>query len=477
MLEKTHFKSKQGATAHALFKPVSWSRQFDFINQLVLNNNVLISVLGEPGSGKSSFARLLESNINTSITAERIAATHLFHEAEFLDEINERFHLDLEGELTLTRVVHDMNRRQLHCLIIIDDAHELPLALVDSFLEAIKEQGPSGYFHLCLVSNFTKVASLNNLAVGSYENLVHSMEIGVLAEEELRPYLLERLLPLKGAEVESLLTDSRIHEFYQLTAGCFVGINSQMSSFFHLAPKSSGFVQLPKKHPVIALGGFMVFVLGAAFFWQMKSQSPVLDEPLALIKTPSEDAMVVQALSTPPTVMTVSAAPLTSQIPAYYIDAVREPIESSPAQFAGDELALNEGVANEPVSEGDQVVSLPSIPANQPKAVKAQKKKAMNQNSVTSRQAAGKKAVAHGFVIQLYASRNRVDTEKFIATYRLKARAHVYKSLRDGATWYVVALGRYDERLQAKQALDHLPSQLVALKPWIRQRQNLSAFG
>ena len=91
-------------------------------------------------------------------------------------------------------IVAQINERKAHVLLIIDDAQHMPEDFISDVIIAIKNQEDFGFFHLCLVSDYSVVATLNNLSADQFNNLVHTIELGSLSESETRTYVLQRAM-------------------------------------------------------------------------------------------------------------------------------------------------------------------------------------------------------------------------------------------------------------------------------------------
>ncbi len=170
---------KAGA-ANVRLKPVSWLAKIDFIAHLVLDNNlannVLISILGEQGSGKTTFATLLQTELFPKIKSCVFAASPLFDRAICLQQMGVL--LGISGDPSISSFIEHSNAQKTHTVLVIDDAHHLPVAFIEDILKALQQQGRGGYFHVCLVSGFSLVPILNKLAQGTYTDMIHSIEPG-----------------------------------------------------------------------------------------------------------------------------------------------------------------------------------------------------------------------------------------------------------------------------------------------------------
>lgn len=177
-----------------LFKPGSWLAKIDFINHLIIFNNVLITVLSEKEGGKTSFGTLLQSNLDPQIKSVPMTVKPPCNRENVIKEIATQLHLNQDENTDITSIVAQVNERKAHVLLLIDDAQHLPEYLIKEAMLAIKNQENFSFFHLCLLSDYSVVATLNQLTASFFDNLVHTIELGSLNESETRTYVLQRAM-------------------------------------------------------------------------------------------------------------------------------------------------------------------------------------------------------------------------------------------------------------------------------------------
>ncbi len=448
-----------------ILKPVSWLAKSELIKHLVLNNNVLISLLGEKNSGKTTFANLLKTDLSPQIKSRVIAANAVFNQEDFLQQLGVL--LNIGGEPSLSNIVAQMNEQQSHQLLIIDDAHYLSEAFIEDILNALQQQGDSGYFHVCLVSGFSLVPTLNKLAETQYTDMIHSIELGTLSEGETKAYVVQNVLP----QLNAMITDDRIKQFYQLTEGRMAGINRQMADFF------SSEVVRPSRHGIlfrqvsiaagvfIAATGLSYLVLSQGF------QSPPAQ--LVSLESPLQDKPEV---SLDPV--------LSSDIPAYHASATRQEVQPTPLRRI--ELAAlddEDSRLNESLVVVDKVVVAPKVLSPQSEQKPAPTKKstaaaARGATKQTIKKAFLKPVVEQShYTIQLLASQNWTKLKSFAQAHHFDGKARVRRMIRQGSVWYVLTLGEYPQRQLAVQAIHHLPKDVIQFKPWVRTLADLKASG
>lgn len=449
----------QAESVLTLLKPKSWLTKIEFIKHLVQGSNVLISILGEQSGGKSTFANILLATLAPKVNAVVVTASPLFELHSILSQIGQA--LNHQGEMRLENFIAECQAEKTPTLIILDDAHFLPQSFIVEILDAIAQQ-EHAYFHVCLVSNFSLALSLNKMSE-SYPNLIHSVELGPLTEQETENILRDKFQAQPGMQAQ--LTQERIKQFYELTEGSIVGINTQMGAFFNQ--------QLPKKRKP------WLFATVAAVIAAMAVGVTYILNNVVSTSLPSVEVIAQLPQPIPTTSPTEAALP--SEIPAFTFASVRQELQATSLRkidflIPDDEHAS----ADDTLVVMDKVLVIPKVvgnkatkPAGAPKvaAVVTPKKVVANpQKSVV-------KIPAGTFTIQLLASHSKSELEHFAKVHHIKGKMKILRSQSRNVNWYVLTYGEYKQRGLAKQAVNHLPSVLAKLNPWVRQLSELKSTG
>lgn len=80
------------------------------------------------------------------------------------------------------------------------------------------------------------------------------------------------------------------------------------------------------------------------------------------------------------------------------------------------------------------------------------------------------------YVLQLYASYQRVSAEQFVHEHDLAAKTRILSAVRDNKTWYIVIYGSYADHGRAHNAISELPAAVRRLSPWVRKVSDLKAI-
>jgi len=117
-----------------LFKPGTWLAKIDFINHLILFNNVLITVLSENEGGKTSFNTLLQNNLDLQIKSIAMTVIAPCDRQNIIEDIAAQLHLNSDSGATMASIAKQVNERKAHVLVVIDDAQHLPEAFIKEMM-------------------------------------------------------------------------------------------------------------------------------------------------------------------------------------------------------------------------------------------------------------------------------------------------------------------------------------------------------
>lgn len=500
-----------------LFKPGSWLAKIDFINHLVLFNNVLITLLSEKEGGKTSFSTLLQNNLDQQIKSIFMTAEPPCDEKKVITDIAAQLHLNVSSETNLLSLATQINERKAHVLIIIDNAQHLPESFIKEAMIAIKNQNDFGFFHLCLVSDYSVVATLNKLAIDQYNNLIHTIELGSLNESETRTYVLQRAM-VSGL-IHRPLTEVQFKQFYQLTKGNLAKINNNLESFIQKCPTQEGSnKKLTLKRTTMAISAAVAVGVSYLYF------SGIYDA----YRYPE-----ITKLTTLPAIENIvgdikSIQPLVSYIASWEDSSTRQFVHYAlPKKQNLDDLEDldNEEEHFNTVAIVDKVIVIPTVkarkelvefqlPVTQIAAI--QQSKAVNIGKITPNQVASKsdlvatqspvtqtaaiqqsnvvkigkitpkkvaskpgakKSASGQYTIQLVASHRASDIHRFRTSNKLFANTKVRHFTNETGSWYILTLGEFDSRSVAQLKSNKLPPELAKLKPWIRSVSGLSNIG
>lgn len=466
-----------------IFKPSSWLTKIDYVNHSVLFSNIMTVVLGEHTSGKTTFCNLLQLNLDPNIKSHIIQAKAPFSQNNLLAQLDTVFHLRVDTEVNLSNLVAQINERKAHALVIIDDAQYLPDSFLQEALNELEKQGSNGFFHLCLVSDYTLNASLSHLD----QKLIHLFELGTLTLSETKTYLRNRLLASK--KFDKTLTEKRLAQFYELTSGNMALINAQMMTYFNPSSVKSN---EHRNYFIRGLSFLSVAALALAassYIWKnqfLPSSTDLpkgndfnqiyaqIDQPLPSLipmapKMPITEREPLLVSQLPDINYELISRP--SEIPPWHLAAVKQQVQPSPKRVI--DVAIEEEVDDSLVVR-DRVVVIPKMIKVLPVAEVAKPTQVSRIVPITQ---AARRIINKAFTIQLMASPRQEDVKRFVNRHKISTPAKIRLTKREGADWYVLTIGQYNQIEHAQADIKKLPVELIRYNPWIRPLSQLEALG
>lgn len=455
-----------------LYMPPSWLTKIEFIQQLIFGTNVLISVLAEKGGGKTSFINLMQAHLDKDIKISVVSASPLFDKNLFISRLNHND--DTLNTECLENVMCKKHTQEddSHTLVIVDDAQYLPDTLIEEMLQTMQRLGLKSHFHFCLVSDASLTPRLQSFET-QFDDLIHSIELGGLGIHEVKGYLMHQLL-----SHPSFLNDKRVQQFYDLTDGSLVGMNTQMTSFFNLERLQRELPWYERKvfQRLAAMTVMGMALLGVLLIMQPNTLEQELAQEVTQVKTPTVEPIINQQ----PTLL---SAALISQVPSFDVAAYRQDLQvinSTPI----DSVAQNEGYnvpsKNTPllVKKTASVQKEKTLDATTVRQRPIQPNELAHQNSSIMRVASSKPTnVSSHYTIQLLASQKSSELKRFAQAHHLKGKAQVLRAKKNQRMWYVLVFGEYEHKELAQQALHELPHSLAKFHPWIRTFNELQRIG
>ncbi|HAU1190711.1 TPA: SPOR domain-containing protein [Legionella pneumophila] len=466
-----------------LFKPGAWLAKIDFINHLILFNNVLITILSEKEGGKTCFNSLLKSNLNQQIKSVSFKANPPFSSQEIINELARQLHLNNKDN-NIGTLAAQINERKAHVLLIIDDAHHLPESFIKEVMIIIKNQEDFGFFHLCLISDYSIVATLNNLAAEPFNNLIHTIELGALSEAETRTYVLQQAMASRL--INRPLTDAQFKQFYHLTKGNLSKINTNLELFLS---KCSNKKQNNKATILkgISLATSFAIVAGLSYFYfdnlyKARNNTPKLPDLASVTTLPPIKDLIKKT----PAQQSAPTQDSVSYIASWEDSSTRQLVHYGlPKKQILDDFMDEEDNLNT-VAIVDKVVVIPKLKAKNiseqvAQAAVSQSKLPPISHSLQTKSVREKPSIkkidSKLFTIQLAASHKVEDINRFKNQNKWLSQAKVRHFTNAKGSWYILTVGEYESRNQALLNIKKLPGELAKLNPWIRSVEGLSNIG
>lgn len=202
------------------------------LQHLTEYSNLLLLIIGERGIGKTSLMQrfLLEANPDWQIC--QIDANTMMGPDQLLYEITQGFGLAAPPrdsatlQDTLYQQLVQLQNKNQEPILIIDDAHELPLEAIEALFLLADVEGRHGIllrillFCEPLINTMLDRPEIRSLR----DRVTHSLEMPHLTEEQTAEYIHHRLT-VAGMTTSNPFTLKDIHHIYKLSDGIPAKVN------------------------------------------------------------------------------------------------------------------------------------------------------------------------------------------------------------------------------------------------------------
>ncbi len=175
----------------------SWQQQMELIGHLCQYSQNILAVIGQPGTGKTSFAQLLNEYKLSGIRKVLVRAQDIEDSAALMEKIASGFHLpwsSLSDEQTIPDGIKHDQRAQVWTLII-DDADKLPSnVLCDLFRLVDFNKSPRQQLRIVLTGEEALEKALLSEDIEEIIcDRIHAIELGAWNQDDIRSILDEDL--------------------------------------------------------------------------------------------------------------------------------------------------------------------------------------------------------------------------------------------------------------------------------------------
>ena len=328
--------TENGSNAELLLSPSSWRTNINFINHLVLFNNIMTVVVAEKGGGKTSYAKIISKHLESSIQYISVKADSTFSAQKLLEMASDSFHFSLANGFDFNTLCRFINERQKHVLLAIDDAHNLSDEFVAELLKIQLAQKENAYFHILLIADYSILPVLNSLTRMDFKDKVHTIELGNLTLSETSTYV--KRIASKTDYLKNIDNNAWMHQFYQQTDGAISQINATWQSFFNQTlthkKKQKGLTKMR-----LAASLFVCF--GAVAIFMNYSHNPAMRYP-ALKELITQKVIALKSESKQRVVQVDQS--LQSTVPAVLIPLINENMNTVKESILAsiDDLKIND---------------------------------------------------------------------------------------------------------------------------------------
>lgn len=502
-----------------------WEEYLDLLQFLCHYKNVMLVVTGTNCSGKTTLLKQFNKQLSESARICEIKANASFTIEKLVKALSEQFSLslnpDASAEEQLDDQISSLQESPKICLLVIDDAHLLSNQIIRNLIYLVQQQSESQMkLHIVLFGEPHLQTNLTRLcqAQGAGDDILHTLNIGLLSLEETESYLEHRLL--KAGFDEMPLVQTVINRIYKLSAGAPGRINriarrTLLNDLIKSKPEEAK--GLFGKNQTMLLGASLFLLLAAAlvitFNWSSlgdrfsvlkyhKPQAalPLVTKPVALapaqpnamepgntatanVSNPQVPAITqaIPELTTEPVKLeAASPASNTAKPDAMSTPSAQgtitvtstessEPITLQDAKMLQALTPVNDTVIkNDAVKPTEATLTKAAKPVKKAVVVPKKATKSAPVKAATSSESHLLSIPATSFGLQLSGLSKEAAVKRFIAQNNFGDKVSYYHTLHNGKDWYVIIYGQFKTLSEAKAAIKELPESVQALKPWVR---------
>lgn len=438
----------------------SYEQRLKVLNHLVQGTDLLVLVIGESGSGKTSLLhRYLVAAEGNWKTDQLQTGVGITSDISPVDQTSAGYPVFIQQDAE-------------DPIVIVDDAHRLPEhdlrfllqdALVPDSSDKIRRLvlfGEPGLAHfITALSESTASATA-----------INKITMPVLTRDEVESYLHYRPA-LAGHTGESLFSSSTVTKIHKKSEGLPGRVNELADQWLKkkYAPKSKkeGMFSVLKRLPFKALGwglaALAAVVIGLFIFTRpdtTRRTAPEMKQASMRVfraKIHPADEPPAPAISV--SRLTPSVSPVTPET------------QETPARKAPDSKETLPAAKQQPVDlakAGPQPTEKPQIKPPPIKRVIAKKEPAKNtiyrENWLLDQDSSY-------YTLQVLGVHNEEFILDFIKRYQLLQKKSVayYKTNYRGKQWYPLLYGVYPTKSEAAEAIKELPDKVQKSIPWIRK--------
>ncbi len=479
----------------------------DELMHLCQFSNNLVAVLGEAGVGKTSLA--YQAAIEFSDTAQccLIQSSVMMSNDDVFLRLAKQLGIFIPDGASLDEVISTIAhahppQNYPRVVIVIDDAHHLHPQVLSSLMLFLQQQ-PSNIYHILLVGDSSLLLRLDELDKG--EILVYDIPLCPFTIDELEQYLTFKMsvVGYEGAEVFDYDT---VQSIWRDTHGIAASVNRIAGQLLLSQSMSEDDNKLGL--PITYM--LLIVVLLAALILSVFYVGDEISTPSSIEELAAADSVIQE----PVQVDDVKDAAVTEEIASDQDNVPLDPLvveEALPVQEESAELPGDSGVQEnvEPTgspalqsspNEQDKVVSADSTivdePLPQSEAVSTEEVVAEEPVALVSESSTSELAITaapanpvlltqdeeavlfwpeEGYTLQVIAAGRLDSVQKFVDEQVNRQVLRIIRFKRNEAPWYVVLTGVYSSSEEARLAINLLPDEQIAGKPWARKISDVHA--
>lgn len=416
------------------------TQRFNLIQHLIQNSEQLLLILAELGCGKTSLLKEIKASARENWWCHVIASSPAMSPEAFISTLLAAFNVRQEGKSW--QVLHDSLRSHIAAtrynnqlpILLVDDAHLLPLATLKTIVEFAIKGEPQTRLRVLL---FCEPQITSILATPEFEmvhnTLVHTLDIPALSRHQVHDYLLFYLKDSPFSTVHPFGTDV-IKKIFAQSGGIPRRINLIAQPILHKFAEQMPNYTVPvssssRTYQWIGSAIILLILMGLISYWQFSD--PIVNNSVQ----PREVILPLPLQPTSP----IDTANETDNT------EVNDPVESSTT--VPDTMQPTKS----PVIETD--VKPQQLLAND----KVKDETWLLQQDPST------------YTLQVLGAYDYVTLKNFLAKQEPSDQFALFKTEYHNKDWYVLVYGLYHNRAEALVALAQLPAPLrQTTQPWAR---------
>lgn len=487
-------------------------KHLDLLLHLSRYSNLLLTITGPTGSGKTHLKNKLREQLDSGVTAVNLDAGRVGKAPKLLSALESALRLDLPSNADNRLYLEEIrNHTQLlsedggSCLLLIDNAEELDQGALNLLLELATTSNDSRRPHLALFGRDELLKRLNDRDnQARFESVGHHLPLEAFGEVEARGYLEHRCrsvgldhLPLNDNQFRQvfkashgwpgLLNQALINELRESGPSADTATATKKPAKKPAAPKK----KKNRKTPLWPIFGAAVLiaglVVGFLYYGDFSDDTTVSPTATGLISRSQElrqgsvqgpltessqvlDELERQVEDLPPLEEEVAQDLSASEEAPVDTPDATPPAATDDAPFDSPDDAPPEMTdLSEPVFE-----PLPLQDAA-PEAEEPEQEVSPEETDADGFSDAGHRREAwlmerpeNNFTLQLLASSEEATVSAFINSQDNPEDFAYYRRDHAGSPW-VVVYGDFANRDEAEAARNNLADNLQNLQPWLRR--------
>lgn len=463
-----------GVRENEFYLSSRWEQSFELMQYLCHEANVLLTVTGGKGSGKSTFLRyFLDHFSEKNWRVCQLSALASLDVTHLIAALTKDFALSSpQGEALedqLDDQLHQIQYSPQSCLLAIDNAHRLSSETLKALLYLISQQSDDQMqLHIILLGEPHLKERLTLLADQQGENdCCHYLPLEPFDLPETKSYLTRRL-SAAGLPAGLPLSSSSIARIHTMTSGVPSRINvvaRQMLIDAMNQRQLNSFFDFMRSRRTLLLGGGVLLCLLFVFtsFFARDSHYSFAVPTLITAAKASDDVSESSTLPVMPTPVKSEMLPsLTKPI----VVADNQMIDIGPTSAVVVDQSGSKTVAPQQQKIQPPVANVKKIKVTQQSVEKQPVEKKIIHKEKTKVVSTPTKG---DYALQLIGVSNEDAMQKFIALHDLKGKTTTLRGHRDGKDWYTLLYGRYPTQTAALKNIQELPKALQDLHPWVRK--------